>query len=1070
VETVVAASFRQSTTFTIVTGYTSLEHLLSFFAQHPIGNRSVDIVLGSEPTRHKSSTYTRSLPIDAQARTYWLERGVSVLTGGGVVRLLEAIDAGQVQFFEDSRLHAKIYIGDDGAVIGSSNFSRFGFRLQREANVRVVRGSSEYDDLVQIAQRFTREANACTDAIRTLLEDLLQLVTWPEALARAVSELLDGPWIERYPAVFQLLKQEDLWPHQEQAVAQGLWILDTRGGLLVADATGSGKTRVGTHLLYGLLNRIWSQGHGHRSKALVVCPPSVVDNWTVEIQESEASSVSAVSHGKLSLGLDKDRVQSQVQRSNILFLDEAHNYLTTHSERSQTIASSVADYVTLLTATPMNRGPKDLLRMIELLGLDNLSDREFHQYRELRRQSSLTANDARTLKDIVRQYTIRRTKYDLNQWVDRHPEGYLDPNGRECRYPIHTCVPYDTGETSKDRDIADEIADLAAQLRGLLWLRSLQPPVWARHSKETQKQWLDGRIKGAKGLANYAIRTAMQSSKAALLEVIYGTRRACQFVGLDEKLKDPSGNHLESTRSLLQTPPEIGDLQIPVPHWLQGDGLKQAVRCEADLLSTIGEKAKTLSTARAKARVELFGRLAQAHNLFLAFDKRPITLRYLEDWMARQAKHDVVVADGSLSSQERSAIVQTLGLEGTQSGIIALCSDAMSEGINLQRASAVVLLDTPSVIRVAEQRVGRIDRMDSPHDEIEVYWPNNSPSFQTSMRDLLLERHDLNGQLLGNNIQLPEEIFGSTTKGLLDDDTHLVGVSKLIDEYKTHQRVDEDRLEDAFTPVRSLVEGLGTPEGMAPSDDASPHLPSLITAEAYNVVAGTDASVWSRVSIVQAAERWAFFCIRATDVRAPRWVLLQEGGETASGGLGLQTGAWRVTTELPAISNALRSLIPRVEPVDIGAADSIWAHVQPALETMMDALLKNEEALLSNKARHALHLLQNVLERYVMEADPDDQRHTLSQFLKTQLRSPRERRINLHDLADRWLGIVHPRYITLRQASGARSVVRLEDLYEPLIDRPVSTDTLQTLADAVEDEVPMQQRLAAAIFALPLGR
>ena len=57
---------------------------------------------------------------------------------------------------------------------------------------------------------------------------------------------------------------------------------------------------------------------------------------------------------------------------------------------------------------------------------------------------------------------------------------------------------------------------------------------------------------------------------------------------------------------------------------------------------------------------------------------------------------------------------------------IALCSDAMNEGINLQGGSAVVQFDMPTTLRVAEQRVGRVDRMDSPHDRIEVFWPADS--------------------------------------------------------------------------------------------------------------------------------------------------------------------------------------------------------------------------------------------------------------------------------------------------------------------------------------------------------
>src|SRR5437667_351043 len=62
----------------------------------------------------------------------------------------------------------------------------------------------------------------------------------------------------------------------------------------------------------------------------------------------------------------------------------------------------------------------------------------------------------------------------------------------------------------------------------------------------------------------------------------------------------------------------------------------------------------------------------------------------------------------------------TTCLGSTASGVVALCSESMAEGYNLQRASAVVHLDMPSVVRTAEQRVGRVDRLDSPHVAIDA--------------------------------------------------------------------------------------------------------------------------------------------------------------------------------------------------------------------------------------------------------------------------------------------------------------------------------------------------------------
>ncbi len=45
------------------------------------------------------------------------------------------------------------------------------------------------------------------------------------------------------------LSESNLWPHQIQAISQGVGILREQGSLLVADATGSGKTRTGMWLM-----------------------------------------------------------------------------------------------------------------------------------------------------------------------------------------------------------------------------------------------------------------------------------------------------------------------------------------------------------------------------------------------------------------------------------------------------------------------------------------------------------------------------------------------------------------------------------------------------------------------------------------------------------------------------------------------------------------------------------------------------------------------------------------------------------------------------------------------------
>src|SRR6202012_3794979 len=83
-----------------------------------------------------------------------------------------------------------------------------------------------------------------------------------------------------------------------------------------------------------------------------------------------------------------------------------------------------------------------------------------------------------------------------------------------------------------------------------------------------------------------------------------------------------------------------------------------------------------------------------------------------------------------LNTKSKNQVKDYLSLGSTNNNeLIALCSDAMSEGINLQDAKALVLLDMPSVLRIIEQRIGRLERMDSEHDQIFIFWPDDSDEF-----------------------------------------------------------------------------------------------------------------------------------------------------------------------------------------------------------------------------------------------------------------------------------------------------------------------------------------------------
>ena len=96
---------------------------------------------------------------------------------------------------------------------------------------------------------------------------------------------------------------------------------------------------------------------------------------------------------------------------------------------------------------------------------------------------------------------------------------------------------------------------------------------------------------------------------------------------------------------------------------------------------------------------------------------------------------------------------------------IVFCSDAASEGLNLQSAQAIINLDVPWNPARLEQRIGRIARLGQKAAEVEIvnlWYPR---SVEAQMYRRLLERRDEYQIAVG---EFPE-IFGSAIKAAVSD-------------------------------------------------------------------------------------------------------------------------------------------------------------------------------------------------------------------------------------------------------------------------------------------------------------
>lgn len=1036
VESEILKDISESDQYLIITGFTSLSHLVDTFGYRDFPDlKKVRIVLGFEPNIKGRKQYESDVKLSKEIREYWLRNGFSITLGGAVIRLIKLIDQGIIDFRFIDRLHAKIYVGNHNAILGSSNFSKSGLTTQQEANIRVSLDEEEgieqnqYEAIKRIAENFYKRATPFNDEIKELLKGLIQQVTWQEALARAIAEVIEGDWLREYTELYDKLQKSKLWPTQWRGVSQAMNILQNQSNVLIADPTGSGKTKLCSSLMLTLIHWLWENGKRDHSNSLIVCPPLVIPFW-----QQEFRNLTFINHNQISMGLLSNGKEQKVKKAlgeiaiaNILTIDEAHNYIRPDSNRSRAIQGNQADHVILATATPINKRADDLLQLIQLLDVDNLSDEDFQIYKRLKEQpkQDLVKSELDSLRRFISQFTVRRTKGQLNKEVEKEPHKYLNRLNKPCKFPLQQCLTYDTEETESDVKIVKQISDIIKELNGLTHLRKFTKPDYDLGGADAEENFIARQLKAAKALAGYMIRSTLRSSHVALIEHISGSDEAMELFKFKSK-KNKTGNTLGKIGRYKSKLPDIGTFQKSLfPKWLvESDSYEKACDQELSNYLKVLQLAKKLSGNRELGKIKHLLKLYEKHRLVLTFDSTVITLDYLKSiFDSQHSDIEVYVVTGADSGEAtKDKVIEMCSLGSTAKGII-LCSDKMSEGVNLQQASSITLLDMPSVLRIAEQRIGRIDRMDSPHEEIEAWWPNDSEEYSLKSDRRLIDTSILAETIYGSNLQIP--------KALKDRHFQQIdSVQHIIHEYQEYAQNDAqwEGIHDSFKPVVELKEGDHT----------------LISETIYEKIKDVQVTIKTRVSFVETEHSWVFFAIRGSKNQSPRWYLIDhENG---------------FHTEFPDICEQLRKYLnERVQRTD-------WN--QEELDKFILKMQEQEIKLLPHKKKRVLEVAQTILNQKIKSEKDVTTKLKLNEVTKLFKQSTREMIVDYYKFAEQWIQILQP-YLDEKRGSAKRkrTVYNFSSLVRDHKKILFSTGVL----DQIIQNCPYTEKIDARIVACIIG-
>ena len=331
-----------------------------------------------------------------------------------------------VKLFLRHPLHAKLYLlfRNDAlnptiGYLGSSNLTLAGLSKQGELNVDVM----DHDACDKLATWFRDrwEDRFCVDISKELVDIINESWARPEPIPpyhiyikmayHLSQEARAGLTEFRIPSDFG----NKLFEFQKAAVKIAAHHLNKRGGVMIGDVVGLGKTLMATALA-----RIFEDDHG--IETLIICPKNLVRMWEdYRIQYHLRAKVLSISQAQNEL--------PELRRFRLVLIDESHNLRNREGKRYRAIADYIGSNdsrVILLSATPYNKTYLDLSNQLRLfideqkdIGirpeklLKELGETEFIRRHQcpVRSLAAFEKSDyADDWRDLMRLYLVRRTR------------------------------------------------------------------------------------------------------------------------------------------------------------------------------------------------------------------------------------------------------------------------------------------------------------------------------------------------------------------------------------------------------------------------------------------------------------------------------------------------------------------------------------------------------------------------------------------------------------------------------------------------------------------------------------
>ena len=759
----------------------------------------------------------------------------------GILQMCQDLVDGRLQMkiHSTKNLHAKFYLclphnhsehTDGWVIMGSSNISDSGLGTTQSPRYELNVAMKDFDDVDYCHTEFKK---LWEEAVPLTIDDIesIKLKTYlgyqPTPYEIYLKVLIDtfGDQVEddfsvQLPSGVMELK------YQTDAVIQGFQMLMRHNGLFLADVVGLGKTMIAT-----MIAKRFIEANGRNTSILVVFPPALRDNWEETFKLFGIyNKAQFITNGKLDRVLNgKDRYKSK-EEFDLIIVDEAHGFRNDGSGKydelqkickadcvNTGLLKSQRKKVMLLSATPLNNRPDDLLNLLLLFqnsqsctidGIPNLKGffaehiKAYNILMKERETRDVTA-DVDRIYEVIRErvidkVTVRRTRSN----IENDPEYKKDLKVQGIVFPkplAPTPLEYEMDEDTSNRFfytlnvLSDDKFEPHLHYARYRAIEFLKPELRAKYRNAVHVgQTLAGiyRVHMVKRL-----ESSFHAFKLSLATLLRITNDMLQMFAEDKVIIAPDLN----VKDLQAKGMELDEIieKALEKGYNESDILYKSEDFDSDFIAMLQHDKKVLEVLNADWKQEhddqkfdlfrekLENEFFDSRNLsgkLVVFSESVDTLNYLKGRLENElGRKDVLTVTAENRDRRATDIKENFDANSTVKKDrynIILTSDVLAEGVNLHRSHMIVNYDSPWNASRLMQRIGRVNRIGSVAEYIYNYmfYPSPQGNKQIKLYENALVKLQGFHSAFGEDVQIysKEEIvkqfkmFDSNVKDSMD--------------------------------------------------------------------------------------------------------------------------------------------------------------------------------------------------------------------------------------------------------------------------------------------------------------